>query len=156
VVVILNLVGTERTIVVPPSVEKTFWVQKDKASAAYLEQMGSFVAWLILDVSPASIDWKKDMLLSYVPPDEYGAMKTRQEVEAQRLKEMNGSTFFLPQQLVPNEDTQSVVVRGRLRTQVNGTETSTDAKAYLVVFQYAGGRMQLKTFKEIPNEQGPA
>jgi hypothetical protein len=30
-----------------------------QASSAYLEQMGSFVAWLILDVSPGTIDRRK-------------------------------------------------------------------------------------------------
>ena len=55
-VVILNLLGTVRTVVVPPSIDKTFWVTRDKASNEYLEQMGSFIAWLVLDVTPASID----------------------------------------------------------------------------------------------------
>jgi len=149
-VIILNLIGTERTIVVPPSIDKTFWVTKDRVSREYLEQMGSFVAWLILDVTPASIDWKKDILLNYVAPDRYGAMKSRQEIEAERLKRINASTFFLPQQLVANEDNQTVVIRGRLRTQVNGQDTATETKAYLAEFQYVGGRMHLKAFKEIP------
>ncbi|WP_286757975.1 type IV conjugative transfer system protein TraE [Ralstonia sp. RL] len=147
-VIILNLIGTERTIVVPPSIDKTFWVTKDRVSREYLEQMGSFIAWLILDVSPASIDWKKDILLNYVAPDEHGAMKSRQEIEAERLKRINASTSFLPQQLVPHEDKQTVVIRGRLRTQVNGQDTATETKAYLAEFQYAGGRMHLKAFKE--------
>ena len=69
VVSVLSVLGTERTIVVPPNISKTFWVTGTKASADYLEQMGSFIAWLILDVSPASIDWKRDMLLTYVSPD---------------------------------------------------------------------------------------
>ncbi|MFX8466458.1 TraE/TraK family type IV conjugative transfer system protein, partial [Acinetobacter baumannii] len=86
----------------------------------YLEQMGAFIAWLVLDVTPASIDWKKDILLGYVEPDQHGELKTRQELEAARLKRINASTFFMPQQLVPSEDTQTVVVRGRLRTLVNG------------------------------------
>lgn len=149
-VIILNLIGTERTIVVPPSIDKTFWVTKDHASREYLEQMGSFVAWLILDVTPASIDWKKDVLLNYVAPDQHGAMKSRQEIEAERLKRINASTFFLLQQLVANETNQTVVVRGRLRTQVNGQDTATETKAYLAEFQYAGGRIHLKAFKEIP------
>lgn len=148
-VIILNLIGMERTIVVPPSIDKTFWVTKDHASREYLEQMGSFVAWLILDVTPASIDWKKDVLLNYVAPDQHGAMKSRQEIEAERLKRINASTFFLPQQLVANETDQTVVVRGRLRTQVNGQDTATETKAYLVGFLYAGGRVHLKAFKEI-------
>jgi conjugal transfer pilus assembly protein TraE len=88
---------------VPPSINKTFWVTRDKASSEYLEQMGSFIAWLVLDVTPASIDWKKDILLGYVEPDQYGPLKTRQEVEAERLKRINAATVFAPQQLVPSE-----------------------------------------------------
>ncbi len=150
-IVILNLLGTVRTVVVPPSIDKSFWVTRDKASSAYLEQMGSFMAWLVLDVTPATIDWKKDILLGYVEPEQHGELKTRQELEATRLKRINASTYFMPQQLVPDEDTQSVMVRGRLRTLVNGLETNEDLKAYQVEFIYRGGRVHLKTFKEVPN-----
>lgn len=148
-IVILNLLGTARTVVVPPSINKSFWVSRDKASSEYLEQMGSFVAWLILDVTPTSIDWKKDILLGYVEPEQHGELKTRQELEAARLKRINASTFFMPQQLVPSEDAQSVIVRGRLRTLVNGLQTADDQKAYQVEFSYGGGRVHLKTFKEV-------
>ena len=150
-IVILNLIGTVRTVIVPPSIDKSFWVSRDKASSEYLEQMGSFIAWLVLDVTPSSIDWKKGVLLGYVEPGQYGALKTRQEVEAERLKRINASTLFMPQQMVPSEDAQTVVVRGRLRTLVNGFETANDLKAYLVEFSFNGARMHLKTFKELPN-----
>lgn len=149
-VVILNLLGTVRTVVVPPSLNKTFWVTRDQASNEYLEQMGSFIAWLVLDVTPASIDWKKDILLGYVDPAQYGALKTRQEVEAERLKRINATTAFAPQQLVSSEDTQSLVVRGRLRTLVNGYETANDLKAYRIDFGHAGARMHVIGFKEVP------
>lgn len=148
-VIIVTLIGSERTIVVPPSIDKTFWVSKDRVSREYLEQMGGFIAWLILDVSPASIDWKKDILLNYVVPDQHGAMKSRQEIEAERIKRINASTSFLPQQLTASEEQQTVVIRGRLRTQVNGQDTATETKSYLAEFRYAGGRMHLKSFKEI-------
>ncbi|CAM4151611.1 type IV conjugative transfer system protein TraE [Paracidovorax anthurii] len=148
--VILHLLGTVRTVVVPPSLNKTFWVTADKASNAYLEQMGSFVAWLILDVTPSTIDWKKDILLGYVDPAQYGALKTRQEVEAERLKRINATTAFAPQQLVASEDTQSLVVRGRLRTLINGYETANDLKAYRIDFGHADARMHVIGFKEVP------
>lgn len=147
--IIVKLIGMERTIVVPPTINKTFWVTQDRVSKEYLEQMASFVAWLILDVTPATVDWKKDVLLNYAAPEQHGALKSRQEVEADRLKRINASTFFLPQQLVANDQDQTVAIRGRLRTQVNGQETATDTKAYLAEFQYAGGRVHLKAFKEI-------
>jgi conjugal transfer pilus assembly protein TraE len=148
-IALLNTLGSERTVIVPPAIDKSFWVSANQASAAYLEQMGSFIAWLVLDVSPGTIDWKKDILLTYVEPAQHGALKARQEVEAERLKRINAATAFAPEQLVPSEDGQSVVVRGRLRTLVNGFETANDTKAYLVEFGFGGTRMHVKTFKEI-------
>lgn len=156
-VAIVKLIGTERTVVVPPTLNKSFWVTTSKASASYLEQMGIYVAWLILDVSPSTIDWKKDELLTWVAPEQHGAFKVQQEVEAERLKRMNATTYLQPLQFVPDETTQSVVVRGRLKTQVNGQETSTDTKSYLVQFDYEGGRIHLQGFKEISNDpQAPS
>ena len=148
--IIINLLGTVRPVVVPPSLSKSFWVTNDRASSEYLEQMGSFVAWLILDVTPSTIDWKKDILLGYVDPAQYGPLKTRQEVEAERLKRINAATAFAPQQLVASEDNQSLVVRGRLRTLVNGYETANDLKAYRIDFGHAGARMHVIGFKEVP------
>ncbi|MGF6095756.1 type IV conjugative transfer system protein TraE [Pseudomonas sp. 18175] len=150
-VVILQLLGRERTVLVPPNITQTFWVSSHAASNTYLEQMGSFVAWLVLDVTPASIDWKKDTLLSYVEPDLHGVLKARQEVEAERLKRLNASTAFAPQQLVPDETRQQVVVRGRLRTLINGEETANETKAYRVAFTFNGGRLQLTGFEEVAN-----
>lgn len=149
--VILHLLGGTRTVIVPPSINKSFWVERDRASGEYLEQMGAFIAWLVLDVTSASIDWKKDMLLGYVEPAAQGDLRLRQELEAARLKRINASTYFSPQQLVPSEETQSVVVHGRLRTLVNNLETANDLKSYLVEFAYGGGRMHLRSFKEVPH-----
>jgi len=80
--VILNLLGSVRTLVVPPSINKSFWVERDKVSSEYLEQMGSFIAWLVLDVTPASIDWKKDILLGYVEPDRVHVLQGGRIVES--------------------------------------------------------------------------
>ncbi len=85
-VVILNLLGTVRTVVVPPSINKSFWVTRDKASGEYLEQMGAFIAWLVLDVTPASIDWKKDILLGYVEPDQHGEQPRDQRVRGRHRR----------------------------------------------------------------------
>lgn len=150
-VALLNVMGSERTVLVPPSIEKTFWVTSGRASAPYLEQMGAFVAWLVLDVSTATIDWKKEILLTYVEPSQHGVFKAKQEVEAERLKRINAATAFAPEQLVPSENGQSIVVRGRLRTLVNGMETTNEARSYLIEFGFGGTRLHLKTFKEIPN-----
>lgn len=150
VLAILALIGRERTIVVPPSLQKSFWVSGSAVSREYLEQMAAFVSWLILDVTPAGIRWKTDTLLGYVEPDQYAPLKARQEVESTRLLRLNASTSFTPQQFVVNEEAKQVVVRGRLRTLVNGIETSNLDKAYRIRFRYDHGRIQLQTFEEVP------
>jgi conjugal transfer pilus assembly protein TraE len=99
-VIMFNMVGREHIVLTPPTIEKSFWVAKDKVSASYLEQMGSFMAYPTLDVSPSSVEWKKGMLLQYVAPDVYGALQTRQDLEADRLKRLNATTQFSVAQLV--------------------------------------------------------
>jgi conjugal transfer pilus assembly protein TraE len=152
--VILSLLGTERTILVPPDINKTFWVAKDKTSREYLEQMGAFVAWLQLDVTPSSIDWKRDVLLGYVPPEDYAAAKTQMDLEAERLRRNNAATFFQVQQLVANEQDQSVRLIGRMRSQINGMDVAEpDVRSFKTQFKYAGGRVQISLFKEVRNAQ---
>ena len=144
-----NLVGRDRIVVTPPSIDKTFWVSKERVSSSYLEQMGSFIAYLTLDVSPQSIDWKRSMLLQYVAPDIYGALQTRQELEADRLRRLNATTQFSIAQLVPDEEAMSVILKGRLATFINGARTSDVDKEYLAEFEFKGSRVQIRNFKEI-------
>src|SRR5450830_1763773 len=148
-----RVVGTERIVLVPPHVAKTFSVQDGRASNEYLMQMGGFAAWLILDVTPQSIELKKQTLLRWCEPENAGEIKARQDVEASRLKKLNASTYFQLDQLVPDEESQAVVLNGRLRTQINGADTSNNIKSYRVQFVFRGGRIHLGQFKEVNDEK---
>ena len=52
----MHMAGRERVVVVPPSINKTFWVESERVSAEYLEQMAYFLLQLKLNVTPQSID----------------------------------------------------------------------------------------------------
>jgi conjugal transfer pilus assembly protein TraE len=154
---ILKIAGSERTVIVPPRIEQGFWITSAQGSKDYLNQMGAYFAYLILDVDADTIEWKKSALLDWISPAQHGLMKTRQDLEAARLRRNNAATYFRPQQLVPDEARQSVVVMGRLRTTINGVETSNEVKSYLVELDFTGGRAHLKTFKEVLRDpQAPA
>lgn len=153
-VVIVGIAGSERTVIVPPNIERSFWVSKDKASREYLEQMAAYVAWLTLDVTPATVDWKRNALLDWAVPSQHAALKTQMDLEAERLRRHNAATSFLPQQLVADENEQTVVVVGRLRRQINGADVGEpETRSYLARFAFAGGRVHLHTFKEIAHAQ---
>lgn len=120
--VIVSIVGSERTIIVPPNIDRKFWVTKDKASREYLEEMAGYVSWLVLDVTPSTVDWKRNVLLNWVAPDQHATMKSKMDLEADRLRTNNASTSFLIQQFTADEAKQSVLITGRLRRQINGTD----------------------------------
>jgi conjugal transfer pilus assembly protein TraE len=99
------------------------------------------------------IDWKRNVLLNYVAPDRHAAMKTQMDLEADRLRSNNASTSFLIQQLTANDKDQSVLVIGRLRRQINGTDVGEPETRLPAQFEYTGGRVHVRTFKEVPYVQ---
>lgn len=153
--VIVSILGSDRTLVVPPSIEKSFWVSRDKVSREYLEEMAAYVSWLVLDVTPSTIDWKRNALLDWASPTDYAELKRQMDIEADRLRRNNATTSFLIQQLVADETKQAVVVTGRLRRQINGADVGdAEPRSYRVQFKYAGGRTQVESFKEVAHAQG--
>lgn len=144
-----RLIGLERTILVPPVVHKTFWVDSDKVSAEYLEQMGYFLLQLVLNVSPQSVDYQSKLLLQYAAPASYGEIKTAMAVVAERLKRDGASTVFSPRSLTTDERELKVAVQGSLTTFIGDRRVSETNKAYLVELQYALGKLYIKSFKEV-------
>ena len=83
--------------------------------------------------------------------DVYGALQTRQDLEADRLRRLNATTQFSVAQLLPNEEAMNVTLKGRLATFINGARTSDIDKEYVAEFEFKGNRVQIKNFKEIGN-----
>lgn len=149
-VLTLRISGRERVVLVPPTVHKTFWVESERASAEYLQQMAYFLMQLTLDVTPHSVDHQASVLLQYAAPASYGELRSTMAATAARLKRDGASTLFSPRDLVVDEATQRVGVRGQLTTFVSDRRVSEVSKAYAIELQYAGGRIFLKAFRETP------
>ena len=143
-----RLVGSERVVVVPPAVHKSFWVESDKVSAEYLEQMGYFLIQLALNVTPQSVDYQAQLLLQYVAPASYGEIKTSMTVVADRLKRDGASTVFSARNLLTDERALKVAIQGSLTTFIGDRRVSDVTKSYLVELQYAAGKLTIKSFKE--------
>ena len=149
----IRLAGHERIVVVPPSIHKTFWVESDRVSSEYLEQMGYFLMQLTLNVTPQSIDHQARLLLQYAAPASFGELRTALLSAAERLKRDGASTVFSAQDLVVDERALKVGVRGQLTTFISDRRVSEVSKAYAIELQYAGGRLFLKAFRETtPND----
>jgi len=143
----------ERVVVVPPTIHKTFWVEDERVSAEYLEQMGFFFMQLTLNVTPLSIDHQSKVLLQYAAPAAYGELRTALSSAAERLKRDGAATVFSPRDLIVDERSLKVGIRGQLTTFISDRRVSEVAKGYAVEFQYTAGRIFLKSFRETnPND----
>jgi conjugal transfer pilus assembly protein TraE len=149
----VRLSGRERVIVVPPGIHKTFWVDSEKVSREYLEQMGYFLMQLTLNVTPQSVEHQAKVLLQYAAPASFGELRTTLLNAAERLKRDGASTVFSAQDLVVDEHTLRVGVRGQLTTFISDRRVSAVSKGYAIELQYALGRIFLKAFRETnPND----
>ena len=149
----LRQAGRERVVVVPPAIHKTFWVEAERTSPEYLEQMGYFLAQLTLNVTPQSVEHQSRLLLQYAAPASWGDLRTAMAANAERIKRDGASTVFSPQDLQVDERSQRVGLRGLLTTFISDRRVSEVSKGYAIELQYAGGRIYLKTFRETnPND----
>jgi conjugal transfer pilus assembly protein TraE len=152
-VLLASLAGRERVVVVPPTVQKTFWIEAERASPEYLEQMAYFLAQLVLNVTPQSAEAQSRILLNYAAPSAYGELRTAMAANAERVKRDGSSTVFSPQDLIVDETRQRVGLRGLLTTFISDRRVSEVAKGYVIELQFAAGRIVLKTFRESsPND----
>jgi conjugal transfer pilus assembly protein TraE len=149
----VRLAGRERVVVVPPTIHKTFWIESDRVSAEYLEQMAYFLMQLTLNVTPQSVEHQAKVLLQYAAPASFGELRTALLAAGERLKRDGASTVFSAQELSVDERALRVGVRGQLTTFVSDRRVSEVSKGYAIELQYSGGRVFLKTFRETnPND----
>ena len=149
----LHLTGRERTVLVPPTISKTFWLDAESVGGEYLEQMAYFLIQLTLDVTPQSVDHQARVLLQYASPAAYGDLHSTLSAAAERLKRDGASTVFNPQEFTVDQTAMRVGVRGQLTTFIGERRVSDNAKGYALEFEYRGGRIFLKALRETnPND----
>lgn len=142
------------TILEPPSRARTIAIDGDRIDGAWLTEMGTYIAHLMLDTTPRSIEWQQAEILKWVHPSSYGELQQRMAVAAKRLAEANATTVFWPQQVAPDPDRQRVLLIGHVDTYVNGQAVTGSGRtvAYQASFESKGGRMLLKDWTETPTD----
>ena len=84
----------EKTIVVPPDMERPFSVRGNEASPEYLSQLGEWFASLALSYTPKNIDYRSQVFLRYAAPESYSGLQAHLQDEAERIKRNEMSAMF--------------------------------------------------------------
>lgn len=140
---------TVRTILVPPEINKTFWVDGHNIGPEWLEQMGSWVISQYATVSPQTIEFQNSVLLKLVHPSVNGELAIRFKMGANRLKQENMSKIFMAREVRVSEKGRAVALIGTQITFIADKRVQGDeVKAYVVVFDYDGSRTFIKELRE--------
>ena len=150
----LSLSKTHTVVLEPPTRAKTISMTGDRVDGAWLEEMGGWVAHMMLDASPVSIAQQHEQVLKWTHPARHGQLQQEMAVAARRLAEANASTVFWLQQVAPDPERQRVALVGQLDTYVNGVKVLGSSKtvSYLAQFESRGGRVLLREWKQTPTD----
>jgi conjugal transfer pilus assembly protein TraE len=134
----------ERTILVPPHITKTLWVEGGTISKEYLEEMGLYISKLLLDLSPTSFVYNHETLLRYAAPEAYGALKKQLLEDGEYYTKLQLSTHFKPTEVTANPSKLHVEVKGNLTSYVAGKEIRTSLEAISLQFSLRGAGLLLE------------
>ncbi len=150
---VLSLFKNERVIVVPPDLHQEYWLEKNKVSASYLEEMGLYYASLLLDNSPANFAFKREIILRKAVEHAYGPLKRRLLEDEDRIKKENVATSFQPNSVKVDPNNMSVEITGDLLRYVGEKRISQSRDVYSLGMVYRHGRLLIETFKLIGSDQ---
>ncbi len=140
------LVRSERVVVIPPHTTASFWVEKNRVSPSYLEEMALFFANLILETTPESAAYKRDIILRNTLSEGYGALKTKLLEDEGRLKKERVVTAFQPNGIKVNPAHMTVEITGDLLRFVGEKRISQSRDTYGLTFVYRNARLLIKSF----------
>lgn len=147
-------VKKERIVVVPPIIEKEFWVEGKTVSPTYLEQYGCFLGQLILGKSAHSAQMQRNVLLRHADPSYVGTLKNKLMEEEETLRKQNSSYAFYPVDVKVDISKKEVHITGDRLFFVSGKQVSQEREEYTLSFSYIGSRLLLNGISSKPNKGG--
>lgn len=140
----------ERVVLVPAQINTQMWTERKAVSKEYLEEMGLFFAHLLLDVSPHSMGYQRDVILRNVDPANYNGLKHQLIKEEEKYKKENLTTTFRPTKVIVNTATLQTLITGYLTSFVGGRQMQQITDHYVIKFRYDAGRLFIRSFEAKP------
>lgn len=143
----------DRIIVSPPDAKQSYWVEGNRFSPSYLEEMSLFMCHLLLDITQSNIFSQGEILLRYISPKAYGEFKTKLLEDEKRLQHEQLSLHFMPQEVVLSPESLTVDITGDLISYVSTQKISQVRETYRLVFEHKLGRLFLQSFKMVKSDK---
>jgi conjugal transfer pilus assembly protein TraE len=148
----IKLASTSEKIFMVPGISKEMLIDGDNVSQSYLEETSLLFISALLDLTPTTIDAKKDIILKYSSKRSPESLKSLQEYFASasnNIKKFQLSTFFAPKKLYVDSKKLEVIAEGSLSSTFGKRGFEDREVRYKLSFDYVAGHLQLKEFVEL-------
>jgi len=146
----------ERIIITPPQLSQGFWVEGNRFSPQYLEEMALHYAHFLLDVTEKTVLYQGEIILRYVVPESYGAFKAKLLEDEKQLKDNQLSTRFAPSDVIIAPHRLRVDISGELMSYVGDKKVSQARETYRFQFQNRSGRLLIEAFTLVKSDKNPS
>ena len=153
-----RLFSKEKTIILPPSIQKEMWVRGAEVSETYLEEWAYYLSSLLLTVSPSTIGYQTELVLRHVSPSFYPRLKQQLRQEAEHLQKNNATTVFQPKEVTIDKATMKATIKGTLTSWVGKERVSEKPQEVEIGFAMTAGKflqvIQFELFNKVTTETG--
>lgn len=142
-ILINSLFKEKQVVILPPKIEKEFWVAGDKLSTSYLEQVAYYIADRVLSVSPATVDQSFDAILPFLTtdPEAVKSIQSSLNLQAKKIKENDIYQIFYPMRFSVDEKRHKMYVEGMLRKMTGSTYIGQEKVILELFFTVKNGRL---------------
>jgi len=145
-----RLLSQEKTILLPPSLQREVWVRGMEVSDSYLEEWAYYLSALLLNVSPQTIGYQTDLVLRHVSPEFYPQLKQQLRQEAEHLQKNNVATIFQAKEVMIDRASLKATIKGTLISWVGKERVSESQQVYEMAFTITAGKfLQVVRFAPI-------
>ena len=138
---------SEKTIIVPPELEKSFFVRGNEVSPEYIEQMAKYFSQLLLTYHKQNAQSQFNTILRHTNPAVYGEMNTRFLMDVDRISRNDISSVFYLMGIHIKKN--AAVLVGEQLGMVGSQVVSKNKKSYKIDFDYDGGKLTIVGFNEV-------
>jgi conjugal transfer pilus assembly protein TraE len=146
---IFVILSHEKIVIVPPTIEKTFWISGNEVSSEYLAEMALFFVNLRFNLTPNNAETQRNMLLRYVTPSYYGILKTDLLSESDKIKRDHITTTFYQSNIEVDQKKYLVKITGDIQSTIGDMMLPFQRVSYQIHFVFNAGRLLVDSFDEV-------
>lgn len=135
-----------KTIVTPPDMRRSFWIEGEKMDPSYMADMAKYFASDLLTYSPDNAAGNFENVLKYVDPSLNNALRRQLMTDLEDIRSKSRSSVFWIKQIKVEKDT--VYVMGIKRDMMSGAVIADSIKGYKFRFVMKN-RLVVTGFEEI-------